>query len=61
MQGTAQGHRQIADALLPQTAPVFDAATALDTAMDRVDPQPTLVRRPGGQLLRAWTPGHKSR
>src|SRR4029434_9948121 len=34
---------EITDALLPQAASVFDAATALDTAMDMVDPQPTLV------------------
>ena len=30
---------------LPEAASVFDAATALDTAIDMVDPQPTLVER----------------
>jgi len=31
VQGTAEFHHQIADALLPQTEPVFDDATALHT------------------------------
>jgi len=43
MQGTADVPYQIADAHLPEAVSVFDAATALDTAMDMVDPQPTLV------------------
>ena len=43
MQGTTKFHDQIADARLPQEEPIFDAATALDTATDMVDPQPTLV------------------
>jgi hypothetical protein len=43
MQGTTDGPHQIAGALLPQAAPVFDAATALHTAVDVLDPQPTLV------------------
>jgi hypothetical protein len=43
MQGTTEFHYQIANALLPQTNTVFDAAPALDTAMDMIDPQPTLV------------------
>jgi hypothetical protein len=43
VQGTAQFHHEIADALLPQAAPVFDDATALDPARDMVPPQPTLV------------------
>jgi len=43
MEGTAEVSHQIADAHLPEAASVFDAATALDTAMDMVDPQPTLV------------------
>ena len=42
-EGTAEVPHQIADAHLPEAASVFDAATALDTAMDMVDPQPTLV------------------
>jgi hypothetical protein len=40
---TADVPHQIADAHLPEATSVFDAATALDTAMDMVDPQPTLV------------------
>src|SRR5712692_7399778 len=38
VQGTAKFHHQIADALLPQADPVFDDATALDTAVDMLDP-----------------------
>ena len=45
MQGTAEFHHQIADALLPQADPVFDDAAALDTAVDVLDAQPTLVER----------------
>ena len=43
MQGTAELHHEIADARLPQTHPVFDNAAALDTTVDMLDPQPTLV------------------
>jgi hypothetical protein len=43
VQGTAELHHEIADALFPQTDPVFDDATALDTTVDMLDPQPTLV------------------
>ena len=43
MQGTADVPHQSADVHLPEAAAVFDAATALDTAIDLVDPQPTLV------------------
>jgi hypothetical protein len=43
MEGTADVPHQIADVHLPEAASVFDAATALDTAMDMVDPQPPLV------------------
>ena len=43
VQGTAQFHHEITAALPPYADPVFDDATALDTAMDMVDPQPTLV------------------
>lgn len=39
-------------ALLLQAIVVFDAATTLDTAMDRLDPQPPLVERLVGQVLR---------
>ena len=38
MEGTAAFHHQIADALLPQANPVFHDATALDTAVDVLDP-----------------------
>jgi hypothetical protein len=51
MQGTAACHHQIADALFPQTDPVFHDATALDTAGDMLDPQPTLVQRLVGEVL----------
>jgi hypothetical protein len=51
MQGTAEFHHQIADALLPQADPVFHDATALDTAVDMLDPQPTLVQGLVGPLL----------
>jgi len=37
MQGTAEFHHQITDALFPQAHPVFDDATALDTAVDVLD------------------------
>jgi hypothetical protein len=43
MEGTAEVPHPIVDAHLPEAASVFDAATALGPAMDRVDPQPTLV------------------
>src|SRR5262245_65485441 len=51
MQGTAEFHHQIADALLPQADPVFHDATALDTAVDMLDPQPTAVQLLVGRLL----------
>jgi hypothetical protein len=43
MEGTADVPYQIAGVHLPEAVAVFDAATALDIALDRVDPQPTLV------------------
>jgi len=43
MEGIADVPHQSADAHLPEAASVFDAATALDTATDMLDPQPTLV------------------
>jgi hypothetical protein len=43
MEGTADVPHQIAAAYLPEAAAAFDAATALDTTLDMVDPQPTLV------------------
>jgi hypothetical protein len=42
VQRTAAFHHQIPDALLPEAHPVFHDATALDTAVDVLDPQPTL-------------------
>jgi hypothetical protein len=51
MQGTADVHYQIADARLSQADPVFDDATALHTAVDMLDPQPTVVQGLVGQLL----------
>jgi hypothetical protein len=51
MQGTTDFHHQIADTLLPQADPVLHDTTALDTAVDMLDPQPTLVQGLVGQLL----------
>jgi hypothetical protein len=36
VQGTAQLHHEITDALLPQADPVFHNATTLDTAVERL-------------------------
>jgi hypothetical protein len=38
VQGTAEFHHQITDALLPQADPVFHNAAALDAAVDMLDP-----------------------
>ena len=43
MQSTAEVAHPIANAHLLEAASVFDAATALAPARDRVAPQPTLV------------------
>src|SRR5262252_7463716 len=51
MQGTAEFHHQIADALFPQTDAVFHDAAALDTAIDVLDPEPPLVECLVGQVL----------
>jgi hypothetical protein len=51
MQGTAEFHDQIADTLFPQADAVFDDATALHTAIDMLDAQPTLVQRLVRSLL----------
>src|SRR5215831_16745058 len=51
MQGTAEFHHQITDALLPQADPVFHNATPLDAAVDMLDPEPPLVERLVDQLL----------
>jgi hypothetical protein len=63
MQGTTEFHDQIADAVLPQTDPVFDDTTTLHAPVDMLDPQPTLVQGLVGplllhrQLLAAWCLG----
>ena len=51
MQGTTEVQHQIADARLPQAAPVFDDATALPPAVDVRDPAPAPVecRGPGSR------------
>jgi hypothetical protein len=45
VQGTAEFHHQVTNTLLPQAAPVFDDAAALDAAVDMPDPEPPLVER----------------
>jgi len=63
VQGTTEFHDQIANTLLPQADPIFDDATTLDTAVDMLDPQPTLVQRLvhhvllPRELLAAWLLG----
>jgi hypothetical protein len=52
MQGTADFHHDIADALLPQPDPVFDDAAALDTTVDVLDPQAAGVEHLVRSLLR---------
>ena len=44
MQGTTEFHDQIADALFPQTDPVFDDVTALDTTVDMLNAQSASVQ-----------------
>src|SRR5215471_21105015 len=51
VQGTAEFHHEITNPLLPQTDPVFHDATALDTTIDMLHPQPTLVQSLVGPLL----------
>src|SRR5687768_12747078 len=51
VQGTAQFHHEIADTLLPQSDPVLHDATALDTAVDMLDPEPSIVECLVGPLL----------
>jgi hypothetical protein len=51
VQGAADLHHEIADAVLPQPDPVFDDTAALDAAVDMLDPQPTLVEDVVRQLL----------
>ncbi len=60
MQRTAEFHHQIMDALLPQADAVLHNATALDTAVDVLDPSSArvqgLVRQelPLEELLAIW-------
>ena len=51
MQGTAEFHHEIADAVLPQPDPVFDDAAALDATVNMLDPQPTVMQGLVGPLL----------
>jgi hypothetical protein len=63
MQDTAQFHHEITDALLSQADPVFHNTAALDTAVDRLDPQAAVVQGLVGplllpcQLLSSWLLG----
>src|SRR4029434_9587923 len=45
VEGAAEFHHEITDASLPQADAVFHDAAALDTALDMLDAQPTLVER----------------
>src|SRR5712691_458989 len=51
MQRTAEFHHQIADALLPEAKAGFDDATALDTTINMLDAQPSVVQRLVGHVL----------
>ena len=54
MQGTADFHYDITDAMLPQADAVFDDPATLDAAVDMLDPQSAGVERLVGSLLRRW-------
>ncbi len=51
MQGTADLHHHIADALLPEADPIFHNATALHATVDMLDAEPTLVQGLVGEVL----------
>jgi hypothetical protein len=51
VQGTAELHHEIADALLPQADPVFHNPTTLDAAVDMLDPESPLMEYLVGQVL----------
>jgi hypothetical protein len=51
MECTAEFHHEITDTLLPQPDPVFDDATAFDTAVDMLDAQPAVVQSLIGLVL----------
>jgi hypothetical protein len=50
VEGTTDVHHDIADALFPEADPVFDNATALHTAVDMLDPEPSTVQGLVGPL-----------
>src|SRR5262249_23810253 len=51
VQGTAEFHHQVTDPLLPQADAVLHDTTALDAAVDMLDPEPPVVGRLVGQVL----------
>src|SRR5262252_1577243 len=51
VQGATDLHHHITNTFFPQTHAVFDDTTALDTAVDMLDPQPPLVEHLIGQGL----------
>src|SRR5215472_9619201 len=51
VQGTAEFHHQVTDPLLPQADAVLHDTTALDAAVDMLDPEPPLVELLVGQVL----------
>src|SRR5262244_3706399 len=51
VQGATDLHHHITNTFFPQTHAVFDDTTALDTAVDMLDPQPPLVEHLIGQVL----------
>jgi acyl-CoA synthetase (AMP-forming)/AMP-acid ligase II len=51
MPGTAECHAQVADARLPQAAPVFHNATALHAPIDLLDALPAMMSGLVGQPL----------
>jgi hypothetical protein len=51
VEGAAAVHHELAAAFLPQAAPVFDEATALDTPVDMLNPPPVGEHLMGSFLL----------
>jgi len=51
MQGTADLHHHIADALLPEADAIFHNATALHATVDMLDTESTLVQGLVGEVL----------
>jgi hypothetical protein len=54
VEGAAAGHHESAAALLPQAAPVFDEAPALDTPVDMLTPPPPVGKHLMGAFLLPW-------